>query len=281
MRTAQGDSEQLLDVALDVLQGADDPSDSELAAVEPSASGSPKLESREASPRRRGGPDTLGSYMAEIGRVPLLSAAEEVSLAREVQDGLAARALLHSVTEPGQQVTGEEEVALRRAAAVGRVAAERLTEANLRLVVSIAKRYATSDVPLMDMVQDGNLGLMRAVEKFDPSRGFKFSTYATWWIRQAVGAALCADGRCVCRTTCTGRFSDCAGPSASSPGPRELPPPTTSSPKSSGSPWNRSQTCATCHLNQSASTSRWARRGRLPSATSSQTATHPRPLTRS
>jgi RNA polymerase sigma factor (sigma-70 family) len=190
MGTGHGDPEELVEVALDVLDGAADPSDTDLAEVEPSGPATVTREGRQAGREARPDPGTLGSYLAEIGRVPLLSAAEEVGLGRLVQDGLAARAVLHSVTEPGHGVALEDEAGLRRAAAAGRVAAERLTEANLRLVVSIAKRYANSDVPLMDVVQDGNLGLMRAVEKFDPERGFKFSTYATWWIRQACSRGL-------------------------------------------------------------------------------------------
>ncbi len=184
-----------IEVALDVLEDKAEPSDAELEeepdpqpADRPTAR--PRARSAGASSAHVSSSDALGAYLAEITRVPMLDAAEEVDLASQVQDGLAARALLHTVAEPGQDLPREEQDRLRQAMVDGRLAAERMTEANLRLVVSVARRYAGVGVPLLDLIQDGNLGLMRAVEKFDPTRGFKFSTYATWWIRQACSRGL-------------------------------------------------------------------------------------------
>jgi RNA polymerase primary sigma factor len=186
----------LLDVALEVLLDPADPSDAELAGVlsSPDADGGaeePRVRVADAD-RGAGGttPDSLGAYLSEIRRIPLLEAAEEVALARLVQDGLAARALLHTVTEPGEALPAGERALLLQAADEGQTAADHMIEANLRLVVSVAKRYSGSDVPLLDLIQDGNLGLMRAVERFDPDRGFRFSTYASWWIRQACSRGL-------------------------------------------------------------------------------------------
>ena len=110
--------------------------------------------------------DPVKTYLKEIGRVPLLSADEEAELARAAQ-------------------AGDEE------------ARRRLSEANLRLVVSVAKRYAGRGLPFLDLIQEGNLGLMKAAEKFEPDRGFKFSTYATWWIRQSITRAIADQGRTI------------------------------------------------------------------------------------
>jgi RNA polymerase primary sigma factor len=127
---------------------------------------------------RPGGEDAFRSYLHEIARHPLLTAAEEVELAGGIAAGSA----------PGATPTDR-----RRAAA----ARERFIAGNLRLVVSIAKRYQASGLSLIDLVQEGNLGLMRAVEKFDADRGYKFSTYATWWIRQAITRAIADKGRTI------------------------------------------------------------------------------------
>jgi RNA polymerase primary sigma factor len=137
--------------------------------------------------------DLVRHYLREIGRVGLLSAADEVQLARRVEAGVFAREKLDLTTdiEPG----------LRRELELieldGGRAKRRLIEANLRLVVSIAKRYAGRGLPFLDLVQEGNLGLMRAVEKFDYTKGYKFSTYATWWIRQAVTRAIADQARTI------------------------------------------------------------------------------------
>ncbi len=138
--------------------------------------------------------DPVRMYLQEIGRVPLLDAQQEVELAMQREAGLRAAEKLPDLTK-GTPVA--EKVVLERAVRVGSRAAERLVEANLRLVVSIAKKYVGRGMPLLDLIQEGNLGLIRAVEKFDYRKGFKFSTYASWWIRQSVTRALADQGRTI------------------------------------------------------------------------------------
>ncbi|MFI0356838.1 RNA polymerase sigma factor RpoD/SigA [Actinomadura sp. 9N407] len=137
--------------------------------------------------------DLVGAYLDRIGRTPLLDAVEEVDLAKAIEGGLYAERLLEQGTPP-QGVTPEE---LEELMAGGLRAKRRFVEANLRLVVSIARKYPTESLPLIDLIQEGNLGLMRAVEKFDYRRGYKFSTYATWWIRQAIGRGLSHSARTI------------------------------------------------------------------------------------
>ena len=145
------------------------------------------------------GPSTDGvrMYLKEIGRVALLTGDEEVSLARRIESGLAAAVCL-AAHESGETPADAVEVArLKRLIRDGDAARAQLTQANLRLVVSIAKRYAGRGMQILDLIQEGNLGLMRAVEKFDHSKGFKFSTYATWWIRQAITRAIADQARTI------------------------------------------------------------------------------------
>ncbi|MEU1269600.1 RNA polymerase sigma factor [Streptomyces sp. NPDC005799] len=142
-----------------------------------------------------GGPssDLFRQYLREIGRIPLLTAAEEVELARRVEAGLFAEAKLSNTPDLDSQLALD----LDRLVVMGRMAKRRLIEANLRLVVSVAKRYVGRGLTMLDLVQEGNLGLIRAVEKFDYARGYKFSTYATWWIRQAMSRALADQARTI------------------------------------------------------------------------------------
>ena len=143
--------------------------------------------------------DSTRMYLQEIGEVPLLTAVEEVELATEIAGGNGAETELADLAASGG-LEGLERVVLvrlRRRQRTGEMARDRFTRANLRLVVSIAKRHVGRGLPLLDLVQEGNLGLMRAVEKFDPSKGFKFSTYATWWIRQAVTRAVADQARTI------------------------------------------------------------------------------------
>ncbi|WP_453086892.1 RNA polymerase sigma factor [Streptomyces salinarius] len=142
-----------------------------------------------------GGPsaDLFRQYLREIGRIPLLTAAEEVDLARRVEAGLFAEEKLRHATGLDDRLALD----LDRLVVMGRVAKRRLIEANLRLVVSVAKRYVGRGLTMLDLVQEGNLGLIRAVEKFDYARGYKFSTYATWWIRQAMSRALADQARTI------------------------------------------------------------------------------------
>jgi RNA polymerase sigma factor (sigma-70 family) len=138
------------------------------------------------------GEDLVRQYLREIGSYELLTAADEVELAQLIEAGNEARVELERAGPTGAARRELEAVALR-----GEVANKRFIQSNLRLVVSIAKRYQSSGLPLLDLVQEGNLGLMRAVEKFDHRKGFKFSTYATWWIRQAISRAIADKGRTI------------------------------------------------------------------------------------
>ena len=131
-------------------------------------------------------------YLREISRVPLLSAADEVSLAQAIERGKEA---LSNISQPG--LSSEARAKVMTDIERGDAARQRLTESNLRLVVSVAKRYVGRGVPLLDLIQEGNIGLTRAVEKFDWRRGFKFSTYATWWIRQAITRAIADQARTI------------------------------------------------------------------------------------
>ncbi|GAA2225880.1 RNA polymerase sigma factor [Streptomyces indiaensis] len=153
-------------------------------AVEP-----PPVRTESGSPSS----DLFRQYLREIGRIPLLTAAEEVELARRVEAGLFAEEKLRLTPDLDSQLALD----LDRLVVMGRMAKRRLIEANLRLVVSVAKRYVGRGLTMLDLVQEGNLGLIRAVEKFDYARGYKFSTYATWWIRQAMSRALADQARTI------------------------------------------------------------------------------------
>ena len=137
--------------------------------------------------------DSVQHYLQEIGRVSLLSAAEEVELAERMERGEAAVARLAS----GEIASSQLRAALRADVISGQEARRHLIQANLRLVVSIAKKYVGRGLSLLDLIQEGNIGLMRAVEKFDYHKGNRFSTYATWWIRQAVTRAIAEQGRTI------------------------------------------------------------------------------------
>lgn len=136
--------------------------------------------------------ELLRLYMTEAAATPLLTAEEEVMLARQVAAGVRATDLL-TVSQPSP----EERERAEADVATGEAARERLIEANLRLVVSVARRYLGRGLPLGDLIQEGNLGLFRAVDKYDPERGFRFSTYAYWWIRQAISRAVADQARTV------------------------------------------------------------------------------------
>jgi len=141
----------------------------------------------------------LDPTLKEIGRVQLLTAAEEVSLAKRIEKGAEVALRLEELAATGSldQLSFAERRKLQRAARDGEKAKSELTRANLRLVVSIAKRYVGRGMQLLDLVQEGNLGLMRAVQKFDYTKGFKFSTYATWWIRQAITRSIADQARTI------------------------------------------------------------------------------------
>lgn len=148
--------------------------------------------------------DPVHTYLKEIGKVPLLSAELEVEMARRIQEGneAAARLAAHEAAETGEGtpsdlLSTDQQFQDHRVVRKGEQAKEALIEANLRLVVSIAKRYRNRGLAFLDLIQEGNLGLMRAVDKFDYEKGFKFSTYATWWIRQAITRAIADQARTI------------------------------------------------------------------------------------
>jgi RNA polymerase primary sigma factor len=171
------------DVAVDAIETVEPPEPPESAEA-------PRSRAADTS-----GPssDLFRQYLREIGRIPLLTAAEEVELARRVEAGLFAEEKLSNTPD----LDSELALDLDRLVVMGRMAKRRLIEANLRLVVSVAKRYVGRGLTMLDLVQEGNLGLIRAVEKFDYARGYKFSTYATWWIRQAMSRALADQARTI------------------------------------------------------------------------------------
>ena len=138
--------------------------------------------------------DLVRVYLTSIGKVKLLTAVQEVDLARRIEAGLYAE---HLLGDPRRRFGEKKRRDLRAVAVDGQSAKSHLLEANLRLVVSVAKRYTGHGLSFLDLIQEGNLGLVRAVEKFDYAKGFKFSTYATWWIRQAISRAMADSGRSI------------------------------------------------------------------------------------
>ncbi|MFD3874038.1 RNA polymerase sigma factor [Streptomyces sp. NPDC058623] len=188
----------------EAVAGAEPDPEAEAVDDEPGADAPEALEpvGREPAPRTRSrdnaagaGPsaDLFRQYLREIGRIPLLTAAEEVDLARRVEAGLFAEEKLGNTPDLDSRLAHD----LDQLVVMGRMAKRRLIESNLRLVVSVAKRYVGRGLTMLDLVQEGNLGLIRAVEKFDYARGYKFSTYATWWIRQAMSRALADQARTI------------------------------------------------------------------------------------
>ena len=138
--------------------------------------------------------DAVAQYLYEIGRVPLLTLAEEIDLGRRLEVG---RQAMNSLKAPASNLGERERRDLERLVSDSDLARQQLIEANLRLVVSHAKRYAWHNLDVLDLIQEGNRGLMRAVDRFEVSRGFKFSTYASWWIRQSIQRALADQGRTI------------------------------------------------------------------------------------
>ncbi len=153
-----------------------------------------EIEEKEEGPSFKGiaSDDVISLYMKEVGTIPLLSAQDEVELTRAWRRGEAARELLaNNGSDPQERQRLQKEIEL------GDKAYRRLIEANSRLVISIARRYLRRGLPLSDLIQEGNLGLIKAVERFDPEKGHRFSTYATWWIRQAILRAVADQGRTI------------------------------------------------------------------------------------
>ena len=172
-----------------------------IAAVEkPAAKAAAKRKPRRKADTLASAPltsDPVRMYLKEIGKVPLLTARQEVDLAMKIEAGLLAADELENAAQQGVALERAEVRRLERIERIGIEAKKQLVEANLRLVVSIAKRYVGRGMLFLDLIQEGNLGLIRAVEKFDYGKGFKFSTYATWWIRQAITRAIADQARTI------------------------------------------------------------------------------------
>ncbi|MBT2444526.1 sigma-70 family RNA polymerase sigma factor [Streptomyces sp. ISL-36] len=155
--------------------------------------------SRASSVRAVGGEiadrDLVGMYLDEIARTPLLDAAKEVELSQDIEAGVYARQILDGEVESKATDASREE--LEALVTAGERAKDLFIKSNLRLVVAVARRYPRSGLPLLDLIQEGNAGLVRAVEKFDYAKGFKFSTYATWWIRQAITRSIADQSRTI------------------------------------------------------------------------------------
>ena len=150
--------------------------------------------------------DLVRSYLRDIGRVPLLSHEQEITLGRQVQELMALEELQQQLRDQAGEPPRPEDLAaaaaltvplLKRRLQAGRRAKERMVAANLRLVVSVAKKYTKRNMELLDLIQEGTIGLVRGVEKFDPTRGYKFSTYAYWWIRQGITRAIAEKSRSI------------------------------------------------------------------------------------
>jgi RNA polymerase nonessential primary-like sigma factor len=167
----------------------------------------PSLPVAAADGSHLGGGDLVRSYLRDIGRVPLLTHEQEITLGRQVQELVALEELEQELTlRAGGTAPGLEELAaaaglsvpqLKKRLSAGRRAKERMVSANLRLVVSVAKKYTKRNMELLDLIQEGTIGLVRGVEKFDPTRGYKFSTYAYWWIRQGITRAIAEKSRTI------------------------------------------------------------------------------------
>src|SRR5437764_2526412 len=138
--------------------------------------------------------DLVRLYLTDIGQYPLLTKDDEVRLAQAIEGGTEARGEMEA---RARELTAARKRELRKQIQAGNDAQRTFVQSNLRLVVSIAKKYQASGLPLLDLIQEGNLGLMHAVEKFDWRKGFKFSTYATWWIRQAITRGIANTGRTI------------------------------------------------------------------------------------
>jgi RNA polymerase primary sigma factor len=157
-----------------------------------------KRRTKKSAPKGEGGTsDAVRMYLREIGQVDLLTIDDERRLAQLIEEGKIAAEKIDEAEAVGEPTEGVESRMLIRAVSRGERAKSELTQANLRLVVSIAKRYSGRGMQLLDLIQEGNLGLMRAVDKFDYTKGFKFSTYATWWIRQAITRSIADQARTI------------------------------------------------------------------------------------
>lgn len=141
--------------------------------------------------------DPVKMYLRDIGQIELLTITQESEYARTVQEGIMCKEKIEAYRKQGKEISPKELEELNEKIRMGDEARDILIESNLRLVVSIAKKYFGRDLPFLDLIQEGNMGLIKAVYKFDPTKGFKFSTYATWWIRQSITRAIADQGRTI------------------------------------------------------------------------------------
>ena len=184
----------LTDQGVDVVYPEDEESDEPLEDYSDSDADSDTDMDPGAGYTRVPSDDTISLYLREMSQVPLLNMEQEVSLAKRYEAGKAAR---EQIIKQGSSCPVEEMLRLEDVEEDGLLAREHLIKANTRLVVSVAKRYNSRGVPFLDLIQEGNLGLMKAVEKYDHRRGFRFSTYATWWIRQTITRSIADQGRTI------------------------------------------------------------------------------------
>ena len=178
---------------VDTLKGAD-----QFTSEDEKSPDKPEDKGRRRGNNENPSADLVRVYLNGIGKTALLTAEDEVELSKRIEVGLYATHLLNS----GETLTRARKRDLKILAREGKAARTHLLEANLRLVVSLAKRYTGRGMPLLDLIQEGNLGLIRAMEKFDYSKGFKFSTYATWWIRQAITRGMADQSRTIRLPVC-------------------------------------------------------------------------------
>ncbi|WP_204282657.1 RNA polymerase sigma factor, partial [Goekera deserti] len=188
-----------------VLVDDDGPADTDVEDAPPTAAVEDEWDDDESAALRKArhdaeltaSTDSVRAYLKLIGRVPLLDAVQEVELATRIEAGLYATHLMETAAGSGKPLSPTRRRELAWVARDGVAAKNHLLEANLRLVVSLAKRYTGRGMAFLDLIQEGNVGLIRAVEKFDYTKGFKFSTYATWWIRQAITRAMADQARTI------------------------------------------------------------------------------------
>ena len=204
LETASDDGDQEPDI-----YGGDEDDDEDTEAVEPVEAGKPgkKGARKRVVPKKKHyTEDSIRLYLQEIGRIRLLRADEEIELARKIADLLELERVHAKLEEQLQREPSDREwaeevsmpiVQFRHRLHVGRRAKDKMVQSNLRLVVSIAKKYMNRGLSFQDLIQEGSLGLIRAAEKFDHEKGYKFSTYATWWIRQAITRAIADQSRTI------------------------------------------------------------------------------------